>query len=379
MKKAIVAASYDPITWGHLNIIDRALQVFDHVLVGIGINNAKKYTFSLEERENLTRYTLQKYGDRVSVKSYEGLLSDFAYENQISTIIRGARNTIDFDFERALSDINQSFRQGIDTYLLIADQKLSHVSSSAAKDLQRNQAKNLLEYVPLTIKRALEIKLSGQYLVGVTGVIGSGKSFVTEKLIECHSSTKSDIQCHNIDLDEVGRFILTDSTEPVHMAIREKLHHTLDLNLVNGKVDMPELLKIVFDTPNPPTRGYFEDIMSEPIFHVLRKRLFGLKGLIFINSALFVAADFCPFVNNHLILVDCPYDIRVQRLLKRGYTMEQVNDRIAMQKDAAAQAKAIQESIDKHSCGQLVTFPNDGENSIELLYSHIIQGGFLKL
>jgi pantetheine-phosphate adenylyltransferase len=156
MKCAIYAGSLDPITYGHYNVIQRALYVFDKIIVGIGINPDKRYTFTLEERESLARNVLRRFGDRVVVKSFPGLLSDFAYENDIHTVIRGARNSADFDFERLLKDINQSFKKGLETLIFIADQDLSHISSSAAKKLTRNQAENLLEYVPLIVKRALE-------------------------------------------------------------------------------------------------------------------------------------------------------------------------------------------------------------------------------
>lgn len=83
------------------------LKNFDRVLVGIGINPKKTYTFTLAEREFLVKKVLAPYGDRVVVKSFEGLLVDFAYENQVHTVVRGVRNTTDFDFEHILFDINQ--------------------------------------------------------------------------------------------------------------------------------------------------------------------------------------------------------------------------------------------------------------------------------
>jgi len=79
METPTYVLSADPLTKGHTNIIERIIKTFGKVLVGIGINPKKKYTFSLEEREQLTRKVLAPYGDRVTVKSYSGLLTDFAY------------------------------------------------------------------------------------------------------------------------------------------------------------------------------------------------------------------------------------------------------------------------------------------------------------
>ena len=80
MRRAIYAASLDPVTRGHINVIERALNLFDEVVVGIGVNPDKKYTFTLEERESLARQALAGFGSRITVKSFPGLLSDFAYE-----------------------------------------------------------------------------------------------------------------------------------------------------------------------------------------------------------------------------------------------------------------------------------------------------------
>jgi pantetheine-phosphate adenylyltransferase len=92
MKEAIYAASLDPITHGHKNLIGRALNVFDRILVAIGINETKSPLFSLEKREALAKKELSVFGDSVIVKSFNGMLSDFAYMNNITTIIRGSNS-----------------------------------------------------------------------------------------------------------------------------------------------------------------------------------------------------------------------------------------------------------------------------------------------
>jgi len=292
MRSVIVAASFDPIHYGHLNVIDRVLKVFDHVLIGIGINPKKKYTFELEERETTVRNVLKLYGDRVTVKSYSGLLIDFAYENQINTIIRGARNSADFDFEQILSDINQNFKMDIDTYILVADQSLSHISSSAIKELQLNQAKNIIDYVPLIVKQALEARISHQLLVGITGGIGSGKSYVTKKLWEMakiNSGTEracgsgfSHPNFHYIDMDELGRYILKESVEPIHQSIRREIANKLcEKLLVDDMIDMDKMLAILFDDAEAiSARSIFEQIMMEPMMHLIRRKLLKLEGII---------------------------------------------------------------------------------------------------
>lgn len=370
-KEAIYAMSADPITDGHLNIIDRMLKTFDFVLVGIGINPDKRYTFTLEEREKLTKNVLKKYGDKVLVKSYTGLLTDFAYENQIYAIVRGARNSADFDFEKMLVDINQGLRLNLDTYILIADQALSHISSSTVKELQKHQANNIIDYVPLTVKQALEFKISGQFLIGVTGGIGCGKSFVTKRLVEiAENDSIHQGLFHSIDMDEIGRYILKDSTEDIHMHIRDKVAKAIKKELlVEGKIDISMLLIKLFDRPESPNiRKRFEKIMEEPMTHLLRKRLRPLRGIILISSALFVESDICGTVNNNILFIECTEKIRWTRLIKgRRYSEEQIKNRLSSQLSPEDKITAINKQIEKHSCGRLIRFANKNENEKEII------------
>lgn len=368
MSDALYAISSDPITFGHINLIERGLKVFDHILVGIGINSTKKYTFSLQERENLTKKALQKFGEKVSVKSFNGLLVDFAYENQIKVIIRGARNSLDFDFERMITDINHGFKMDLDTFILVADPTLSHISSSTAKELQRNQAKNLIDYVPLIIKQALEIRISDQFLIGVTGGIGSGKSFITKKLISL-STVHPGLSIKYIDMDHIGRYILKESNEALHRSIREKIAHNFGKNLLkDNMIDVNTLLSLMFDDPEARSlKSEFEKIMAEPIMHMLRKKLLDMKGIILINSALFVEAGICDFVNNNFIVVDCDEDIKIERLKKRGYSDNQIQNRIKAQHTNSGRIEAIESLIKKHNCGQIIRVINNNDSNSEIL------------
>lgn len=383
MKSVIYALSGDPITHGHINIIDRALNTFDNVLVGLGINPKKKYTFKLKEREDLAKKVLLPYGNRVTVKSYSGLLADFAYENQIKTIIRGARNAADFDFERLLADINQGFRMGLETLLMVADQTLSHISSSAVKELQENQAKNVKEYVPLIVKEALELRISGQYRLGVTGGIGNGKSYVSNKLVEIN---KNATKLHVIDMDHVGRYILKESKEEIHRVIRANVAKKFGQDLLTddsiNSINISELLKLLFDdAETSSSRREFEEIMAEPIMHIIRKQLRDLKGIVLINSALFVEANICDLVNNNFIFVACPENIRIQRLQKRGYNDFQIKNRLSAQLTPETKLDTIKNYIKNESCGSIIEFNNFDNNDTDInqLYDQIIKSYETKL
>ena len=217
MSRAIYAFSGDPITLGHIDIIKRAVNVFDELIVGIGFNPNKKYLFSLEERKTIAKKALADIKN-VEVISFRGLLVDYAYENNIPTIIRGIRNSEDFNFELMLFQIGKSQKMKIDTFFIPARQELAHISSSAAKELQVEQGL-IHEYVPLYTKQKIEEKLSHQYILGITGEIGVGKLYVCEKLEEL--GKEAGINVHTIDIDRIGHDNVRRRTFLLPSAVQE--------------------------------------------------------------------------------------------------------------------------------------------------------------
>src|SRR6476659_3693204 len=123
MRKAIYAFSGDPITFGHLDIIERAAKVFDELVVAIGVNPAKKYLFTLEERTALAKKATCHIPN-IKVVYFKGLLVDYAYENNIQTIIRGLRNSEDFNFELMFHQVGESQKVNIDTFFIPSRQEL---------------------------------------------------------------------------------------------------------------------------------------------------------------------------------------------------------------------------------------------------------------
>jgi pantetheine-phosphate adenylyltransferase len=362
MNTAILPFSGDPITWGHVNVVERALQVFDHLVVAIGINSAKKYTFTTEERESLTKKVLRKYGERVSVKSFTGLLVDFALEQNIKTIVRGARNSMDLAFEQMLSDVNRASDQGIDTLIMFSDQKMSHISSSVAKEVLKEFGKNILDYVPMPVKQAMEEKICGQFRIGVTGEIGAGKSEVTRELMKIHNIERFKDDSHNVDLDALGRYILTEATQPLYVATRNTLSDRFLLKVsevgTRNFIDVKQLSDIIFKSSD--ARQEFNYIMREPMYLLLRQKVAPLKGIVFINSALLVEANILDFVNNNVILVLATNQVRQERLIARGYDFQEVTNRMGAQLDANQKARAITESIERHGHGRLIEYENSG-------------------
>jgi pantetheine-phosphate adenylyltransferase len=136
MRKAIFPGSFDPITLGHQDIINRALPLFDEIVIAIGINADKKYMFSLEERKRFIEETF-KNEPKISVITYEGLTIDLCHKINANFILRGLRNPADFEFEKAIAHTNRRLAN-IETVFLLTAAKTSYISSSIVRDVIRN-------------------------------------------------------------------------------------------------------------------------------------------------------------------------------------------------------------------------------------------------
>jgi pantetheine-phosphate adenylyltransferase len=136
MKKAIFPGSFDPITLGHQDIINRALPLFDEIVIAIGVNADKKYMFSLEDRKRFIEKTFQNE-PKISVITYEGLTIDLCHKINANFILRGLRNPADFEFEKAIAHTNRHLSK-IETVFLLTAAKTSYISSSIVRDVIRN-------------------------------------------------------------------------------------------------------------------------------------------------------------------------------------------------------------------------------------------------
>ncbi|MDB4048560.1 pantetheine-phosphate adenylyltransferase [Polaribacter sp.] len=149
MKKAIFPGSFDPITLGHCDIIERGVTLFDELIIAIGINADKKYMFSLEDR---TQFIEDSFGNnpKIKVVTYEGLTVHFCQENNIDFILRGLRNPADFEFEKAIAHTNRDLAP-IETVFLLTAASTSYISSSIVRDVIRNNG-DYTKLVPKTVR-----------------------------------------------------------------------------------------------------------------------------------------------------------------------------------------------------------------------------------
>lgn len=153
MRKAIYPGSFDPPTHGHIDIIKRALRVFDHITIAIGANPSKHHTFSVKERTEMLRKVTS--GLNVTIKTFEKLLVDFAKEQKINTIIRSLREVSDFTYEFQMSVTNKALKHDLETVFLMTDKEYFYLNSTVVKDIA-HKGGDISKFVPKKIEKDIK-------------------------------------------------------------------------------------------------------------------------------------------------------------------------------------------------------------------------------
>lgn len=153
----IYPGSFDPITYGHIDIINRCAKKFDKVIVSVLNNSAKKNLFSVQERMELLKAVLGKY-DNVEVDSFNGLLIDYAKKKDCSLIVRGLRAVSDFEYEMQMALVNKNLEDDIETIFMVALGKYAFLSSSIVKEVAMFGG-DISCFVPKVVEKAMKEKL----------------------------------------------------------------------------------------------------------------------------------------------------------------------------------------------------------------------------
>jgi pantetheine-phosphate adenylyltransferase len=132
--RAVYPGSFDPVTNGHLDIIDRASKVFNHLIVAVLENPRKNALFSMEERVKMLKRIIKPYNN-VEIDFYQGLLVDYAQKNNVAIIIKGLRAISDFEFEFQMALINRKLNSNVETMFMMTNNKYSFISSSLVKEV----------------------------------------------------------------------------------------------------------------------------------------------------------------------------------------------------------------------------------------------------
>ena len=145
MKSILFPGSFDPFTLGHANLVERALKLFDEVVIAVGVNEQKAGWIPADERVQKIK-ELYRENECVRVESYSGLTTDFAHSIGSTAILRGVRTVKDFEYEQLMADVNRRLT-GIDTVCLFADPQLAAISSSIVRELA-HFGKDISEFLP---------------------------------------------------------------------------------------------------------------------------------------------------------------------------------------------------------------------------------------
>jgi len=157
-QEAIYPGSFDPVTNGHLDVIQRAARIFSHVTVAVANNTSKKALFTIQERVELLR-AVTKGMKNVSVETFDTLVIEYARKKKINVLIRGLRMTSDFDYEFQIAFTNRRLAEDIETVFLMPSEHVSFVSSSLLKEIASVNA-DISSFVPKIVERKLKERLS---------------------------------------------------------------------------------------------------------------------------------------------------------------------------------------------------------------------------
>lgn len=150
-KIAVFPGSFDPITLGHVNIIERAMPLFDKIIIAIGVNSQKSGYFTLEQRMNWLQEIYGSTGN-VVIESYEGLTVDFCKRQESKYILRGLRGVSDYEYERVIAQTNKTMYPEIETVFILSAPEFSHISSTIVREVLRHKG-DISKLVPMVVNR----------------------------------------------------------------------------------------------------------------------------------------------------------------------------------------------------------------------------------
>lgn len=357
MKSAYIG-SFDPVTKGHVDVIVRAMNMYDHLYVAIGVNPDKKTLFSVEQRLDFIYKSLRDSHQEINWKkltitSFEGLAVDFMRINNIGVTVRGIRNSTDVEYENNMNLINRDLSGGtIETVYVPCNPKYEMVSSSVVKMMVKSLI-DVSDYVSLQVKAALEMKLLGVFFIGVVGRSGSGKSTYCESL-----------RLHTIDFDKLVRDIWdSDEEDCVKMReqllikLKEKQHNLVRLTDDGSGVLVKEKLRefITYEHNNEWLRGVMKPFIDiqyrKKLRTVVDSSVWSSKNvpdeflkftegytdqghikIVCLDAPMLIEYAGLSRVNNMVINIHVPDEVSISRIVKRdGLTVEQARKRLKRQ------------------------------------------------
>ncbi len=371
--RALYAFSGDPITYGHIDIVERAARTYDEVLVAIGENPAKsgRYLFTSQERLIMARDCL-KHLPNVDVKVFSGLLGEYAFRHGFDVIIRGVRNNSDLEGELVLYNVVESLHNDLEMVFYPTRRHLSHISSGVVKAIV-NEGGDVSAYCPLRVKEELERRILGRYTVAVAGGVASGKTFLAKRLVNL---LNQQVKATYVSLDSIGHYILSDSQDSLYRATRQRIADQFGSGVMHkdDTIDRRTLGRIVFSDHH--ALDALNNIMRDPMLARLYEETSQLNnGIVVIEGAIIVEANWTNLVNNNVILVNASIDIRRSRLMERSkIDGDEADNKISRQISPEERQHIMEARIQDHDWGQLWTINTDNgsEKGLTKLADEII-------
>ena len=158
MKKVIYPGTFDPITFGHLDLIKRALKVFDGIVIAVAVSPEKRLLFSLKQRMDMVKKTTKGWGGNIEVHSFKGLVVEYARSQGINTVMRGLRMISDFEYEFQMALTNRKLNEGIETIFMMPHEEYSYLSSKLIKEVA-SLGGDVSKFVPTFVEKELKTSL----------------------------------------------------------------------------------------------------------------------------------------------------------------------------------------------------------------------------
>ncbi|KOO02895.1 pantetheine-phosphate adenylyltransferase [Vibrio nereis] len=155
--RVIYPGTFDPVTNGHLDIIQRAAMMFDEIVIGVAASPSKNTLFTLEERVELLEKSVMHF-DNVSVSGFKGLLVDFAKKNNANILVRGLRTTVDFEYEFGLTSMYRKLLPGLESVFLTPSEEFTFLSSTIVREVAIHGG-DISDFVPTVVTKALQNKI----------------------------------------------------------------------------------------------------------------------------------------------------------------------------------------------------------------------------
>ncbi len=341
MKRALIAGSFDPITNGHIDIIKRTSNLFDEVYVSIGDNIDKEYLLK-SNRFNIVKDVLSNIPN-VIVTYYTGLLSEYAYHLNIDCIVRGIRNSSDYDYETILSMTNKD-NTDIDTLYLPCKPEYTNISSSMVKSIV-NSGGFVHKYVPLIVKMELERLILNRKYLAIVGGSGTGKTSIAQ-------SVSNKIDAYHIDLDKLVHEIY-ESNDSYCMKCKELMGRYFGTAILNDDMSINRKLLAQKVFSNKQDLAVLNELIKKPLRHLFYNKVKNVRNkLIIVEGATIIESGFIKYLNNNCILLKSNEDVATKRIINRdNISLSNARSRLDSQTTYIHKKVMLDNYIKDDNCG----------------------------